>query len=296
MHNPELVLVGHLGLDATISDGKTKTKFGGAGYFSGVGAALLKDSCQTAIVSRVGAHDKGSEIVKQLHRFGIDTTGITIVPDGKTAFFQQNEDNRFRRNRFKSELGVSGDITTIGMPIRFEKAKWFHLPTAPPQQLHQWIHELQDQGIPLEHISVDTFETYARKFPDLTKEVMSKVGLVFLNGTEFSVLRNCFGDDFFRQFPYVLKLGANGAMYRDAMQGTEICVPAIPVTRVESTGAGEVLAGAFNAARMAGLSIPEALRLGVWAGGASVTKSGVEHILDTNTRGCRGAGSQDVHV
>jgi sugar/nucleoside kinase (ribokinase family) len=273
-----------------------KTKFGGAGYFCGIGAALLKDSCHTAIVSRVGAGDKGPDIVRQLHRYGIDTIGIQIVPDGKTAFFQQNEDKQFRRSNFKSELGVSSDITTKGMPIGFEKARWFHLPTAPPQQLHKWVHELQDQGVSLEHISVDTFETYARQYPDLTKEVMGKVGLVFLNGKEFSVLKSRFGEEFFRKFPYVLKLGANGAMYRDATQGIELCVPAIPVNRVESTGAGEVLAGVFNSARVAGLSIPEALRLGVWAGGASVTKSGVEHILDTNTRGCRGAGSQSTRV
>ena len=282
MAHPELVIVGHLGLDATVdSEGRVATKFGGAGYFSGAGAALV-DSCHTAIVSRVGAKDKGPDIVKQLKDFGIDTTGIQIVEGGKTAYFKQKEDTRARRSKFKQEIGVSQDISTRGMPPGFERARWFHLPTAPPQQLRQWIQELQEQGVHPAHISVDTFETYAKKYPELSKEVMHTVGLVFLNGTEFGVLKAHFGEDFFRRFPYVLKLDSQGAMYIDYTHNVEISMPAIPVHRVESTGAGEVLAGAFNAARVTGMSVTEALRLGVWAGSFSVTKSGVEHILKTN--------------
>ena len=288
--SPQLVIVGHLGTDATEgAEGKVASKMGGAAYFSAVGASLI-ETCHTAVVGRVGADDKGPDIVHQLAEFGLDTTGIEIVKAGRTAHFEQREDDRARRSNFKHKLGVSGEVTTLGMPLGFIDAKWFHLPTAPPEQLYQWVGELRTQGVSPRHISVDTFETYVRKFPDLTAKVMNSVGLVFLNGAEFGLLVDHFGSDFFKRFPYVLKLGKNGAQYVDTPHNIKIAIPVIPLPRIESTGAGEVLAGFFNAARVSGMSVTEALRFGVWAGGFSIIKPGVDHIAKISYSGNRSNG------
>ncbi|MCX6794011.1 MAG: carbohydrate kinase family protein, partial [Candidatus Gottesmanbacteria bacterium] len=179
-------------------------------------------------------------------------------------------------------MGVAASISVTPIPMEFRGARWFHLPTAPPTQLMQWIDELQGLNIHPSHVSIDTFETYARRDPEATKAVMQRVGLVFLNGEEYAVMVKYFGEEFFRQFPHVLKLGKRGAVYMDKTKYPEIHIemPAIKVGVKDTTGAGEVLAGVFDAARVAGLSIGTSLRLAVDTASRSVTKPGVEHIRE----------------
>ncbi len=296
MKNPELVIVGHIGINRTDKpDGKPVITYGGAGYYAAVGASVIQD-CQTGIVSQIGSGDQGEEIVSLLHKFGINTDGVTRVPRGSTASFRQQEDERGRRSKFQGDMGVAESISATTMPMEFKGAQWFHLPTAPPTQLITWIDGLESLRILPSHISVDTFETYARRDPEATKAVMERVGLVFLNGEEYAVMVRHFGEEFFHRFPHVLKLGKRGAVYMDKTKWPEIQIemPAMKVATRDTTGAGEVLAGVFNAARVAGLSVPTSLRLSVDTATRSVSRPGVEHIRDGMSNGTKIRTGNDI--
>ncbi len=78
----------------------------------------------------------------------------------------------------------------------------------------------------------------------------------------------------------VVKLGAQGALCADAAGVTAI--PAVPVTAVDVTGAGDAFAAGFLAARSAGAGPTAALRAGAALGARSVTVPGARPRADTD--------------
>ncbi|MFN7935106.1 MAG: ribokinase [Bryobacteraceae bacterium] len=72
----------------------------------------------------------------------------------------------------------------------------------------------------------------------------------------------------------VLKLGSGGCLWMDGSQN--IASPAIQVTPVDTTAAGDTFNGALAIALAEGKSIPEALRFANTAAGLSVTKIGAQ--------------------
>lgn len=77
----------------------------------------------------------------------------------------------------------------------------------------------------------------------------------------------------------VLTLGAHGCLADH--QGDQIAVPALPVTPVDTVGAGDAFCGAFAAALDAGELFPTALRWGCVAGSLACLKSGAQTALPT---------------
>lgn len=75
----------------------------------------------------------------------------------------------------------------------------------------------------------------------------------------------------------VITLGANGAIFADATSAGS--VPAIPVTVVDSTGAGDALTGAMVAWLARGAPFDAAVRAGVAAGSLAASKRGAQSSL-----------------
>lgn len=78
--------------------------------------------------------------------------------------------------------------------------------------------------------------------------------------------------------PTVLKRGAKGATYIDMQAGVEFTVNAPSTNVVDTTGAGDTLAGVFLARRARGDSVEDALTDAVNVASKTVTDFGVEHI------------------
>jgi ribokinase len=71
----------------------------------------------------------------------------------------------------------------------------------------------------------------------------------------------------------IITLGANGALYRDAMRSMHVpVISAGPV--VETTGAGDAFNGGFAVALSEGRDVVDAVRFGCATAGISVTRAG----------------------
>ena len=116
--------------------------------------------------------------------------------------------------------------------------------------------------------------------PELAAWPLDTVDLLLLNEVEGNDLTGCTEpqailDGLMQRYPQtavVLTLGADGAYYRDAQQ--QLYHPAVPVTAVDTTAAGDTFTGYFLAAWLPGGDAAHALRLAAHAAALAVTRPG----------------------
>lgn len=263
MKELDVAIIGDIAWNQDITPLGNKISPGGAAYYSAVGAARFSE--KVGVVAQVGS-DFDTAL---LTRKSIDIEGVRVVDGGKTCRFvvTQHPDNT---REFTAERGVAGIVETAIFPDTYVSAKYIHLPTQLPSHALTWLDVLASH----KHVSVDSFEEFVTAFPELTREMFRRASLIFANEVEFNIVRQL-GDTAF-DAPIVLKKGKDGAAY---IHGKEIImVPAPVVSPVDTTGAGDVLAGAFLAQRARGFSVETALELAVRTASLSVTAFGVEHI------------------
>lgn len=259
----ELAIVGDIALNKDVTPHGTITSPGGASYYSAVGASHFIKS--VGVVSRVGADFDRS----LLQRRRIDTKGVRVIPGEDTCRFviTQHPDNT---RDFEAIRGAAQIVDTDIIPDDYLSARYIHLPTQLPEHAITWLKLLSSHG----GVSVDSFEAFTKQWPDLTLEMFRLANLIFTNEVEWQQLKE-YGSEFFDK-PTIIKLGKKGAVYRNGDEQIE--VPAPKVTALETTGAGDVLAGAFLAQRTKGTSIENSLKEAVNLASLSVEEFGVEHI------------------
>jgi len=84
--------------------------------------------------------------------------------------------------------------------------------------------------------------------------------------------------DFQISKPTILKKGPKGATYIDNQEGIIFTIEAPNVKVVDTSGAGDTLAGIFLASLSRGIRVQDALKAGVEMASKTVTDFGVEHI------------------
>lgn len=77
----------------------------------------------------------------------------------------------------------------------------------------------------------------------------------------------------------VVTLGADGCRWLDVLGGTEIHIPALPVTPVDTTGAGDTFTGYLVAGLDRGMPMRQALSLASQAGALMVTRKGTADVI-----------------
>lgn len=263
MREIDLAIVGDVAWNQDITPKRTAKSPGGAAYYSAVGAAHF--SRDVGVVAKIGQDFD----LNLLRRRGIDTTGVFVVPGGQTCEFVITQ---FRDNSrtFQANRGVSETVDTEIFPSSYLSARYVHLPTQLPEHSLAWLDFLKSHN----SVSVDSFEAFVKQSPGLTLEMFRRASLIFTNETEIQAIRQ-FGEATVDK-PMILKKGGRGACYIDSDE--TIMVSAPNVKSVETTGAGDVLAGAFLALRAQGVPIRSALEQAVQTASLSVTEFGVEHI------------------
>jgi ribokinase len=116
--------------------------------------------------------------------------------------------------------------------------------------------------------------------PELAAWPLDTVDLLLLNEVEGGDLTGCTDakgilNGLRQQYPdtaVVLTLGADGAYYRDG--NGQYYQPAVPVTAVDTTAAGDTFTGYFLAAWLPGGDAAYALRLAAHAAALAVTRPG----------------------
>lgn len=266
----DLVVVGNLAFqEEHLTNGTVFTTNSGSAYGVAAGASLV--SKDVGVVARVG--DNHQIILEKLKEWGVDTEGVKVVNGGKTPQFL-NIQNPDGTRDFKAELGVASEVDTSIFPKSYLSAYFIHLSTNLPRLQLIWLENLKSKIPPQTIISADTFESFVRDYPDLTKKVLNKAGMVFANEEEWTTL-NQFGEVLLT-VPLILKKGPLGAVYIEGNK--RIVVPAPKVEAVDTSLPGEVLAGVFLSLRGQGVSIEVALERAVNEASRSVTKQGVEHL------------------
>lgn len=263
----ELAIIGDLAFNKDITPYGEKTSMGGSAYYSAVGASKYCEN--VGIVAKVGDDFD----LEYLEKRKINIEGVKIVKGGQTARFvlyQHQDGNR----DFKAERGVAVSVDTSIFPRSYLNAKYIHLATSLPEHYLVWINVLRTQISSSTIISADAFEQYVKEYPDLTREVLKLVGMIFLNEEELNLLSQ-FGELSFR-VPIILKKGPLGAVYIEGEK--TIRSPAPRVKAIETTGAGDILAGVFLALRAGNFPVEKALEEAVKTASYSVTEFGVEHL------------------
>jgi ribokinase len=213
--------------------------------------------------------------VEAVERLGVDTAGVTRVPGHTTARFVITQRGDGTRT-FAASWGVAETVDVAALPPAYRRARHVHLATAPPEQQLVWLEHVR--GWPrCPTLSVDVFELFVRSSPEATRRVVRAADVVFLNEEEAALLQG--GTQPWPPGDVVLKRGAAGAAYYQGRHpdALPISAPAPPTRAVETTGAGDVLAGAFLALRLLGVSPAHALEAAVRVASASVTDFGVDH-------------------
>lgn len=263
----EFAIIGHLAFNKDVTSNGSKTSIGGSAYYCAVGA-YLADPSEVGIVSKVG---KDFDLLS-IKKLNIDASGITVSPKGKTPQFTINQFTDGTRS-FEANWGVAKYVNTDTFPFSYSKIRFAHLSTAPPKQYLKWIKKLRSVNANV-IISIDTFEEFAKRNFTETHEAIKQSDFVFMNMEEARLLKI---DVSKLDKPCVLKLGSEGAIYYN--KGEEYYSPAPVVNALETTGAGDILAGSFITLRRQGIDYVKALNIAVSNASRSVMDFGVHHLL-----------------
>lgn len=258
-----VAIIGDLAIGENITPSGSKTSPGGAAYYSMIGAVNF--SPNIGIVAKIGDDFER----KILEDRGVDARGVKQISGKSCRFIAiQHEDNT---REVIAERGVAETVDPKIMPRDYLSAQFIHLATQLPEHALIWLEYLR--GHPA--ISVDTFEDFVELYPEESKKMLDLAGMIFINLTEYKALG--LTEHSYPHKPVVLKLGKDGVIYRSPKE--TISIPALKVTTVETSGAGDVLAGAFLTLLSLGVSTATALEKATHLASQSVTQFGVEHLL-----------------
>lgn len=271
MRELELAIVGHTSYNREVTPLKEKTIIDGGAYSAAIGASIVSNA--VGFVTQVGS-DFDLSLLKER---GINIDGVKVVNNGKTPFFTTYQHQDGTRTFLYSDIGLAAEVNTSTFPDNYHTARYVYLATLPPSHHIRWIQYLKFQPGNLSgnsKIAVNAFEKFVKDHPDETKSALLRADIIFLNEEELRMLRN-YGVSSFT-VPLILTKGNKGAVYID---GTEtITIPAPRVNTVDTTGAGDILAGVFLALRAKEITINKALEQAVNIASQSVTDFGIEHI------------------
>ncbi len=283
--SPRFVVIGYANHDVNrFSDGTEQFCVGGGGYFAALAASRVVPDA--ALVTRVG---EDFNLVPLIGRVVCDA--VSVVPSGKTALSLQIYHNPHDLTDRSIDLkpGVNPGITASDIPGSWvAHASVILVSTMMPAQQRGVVEalvakkraetlSLEGAAIRLPIIAVDSDLCWL-KDEESAREVramMRHADIAFMNRTEGEILQ-----DLIPQIPLVvLKRDAEGAELL-VWGKRQSFVPAPEVSVVDVTGAGDVVAGTFLASLVSHRGAEESLVAAVQAASQSITKEGIEHMLN----------------
>ncbi len=237
-----LMVVGSVAFD-NIQTPTTKRDniLGGSAVFFAYAASFFGP---VQLVGVVGA-DFPQEHVDMLQKQGIDTSGLEVVPDGKTfRWTGKYLENMNDRETIDVQLNVLGDFQPK-LPEPFRRAQHVFLANGAPSTGLRTLEQLQGANM----VAADTMDLWINIARNDLDELLRKIDGLVLNDSEAKMLtgeRNVvtaakkiltMGPKF-----VVIKKGEHGAMF--VSQYETYIVPAFPTEDVvDPTGAGDCFAG-----------------------------------------------------
>ncbi|PKP48189.1 MAG: sugar kinase [Bacteroidetes bacterium HGW-Bacteroidetes-11] len=241
-----LVVVGTVAFDAIETPfGKTDKILGGAATFIGLAAGKL--NVDAKIVSVVGG-DFPQEYLDLLNQNGVDTTGIKIIPEGKTFFWAGRYHNDMNtRDTLATELNVLADFNPV-VPESYKDCTFLMLGNLTPQIQKSVIEQLPVRP---KLIVMDTMNFWMNSAWDDLIEVIGMVDVLTINDEEarqlsgeYSLVKAARKIISMGPKYLVIKKGEHGAFLFN--EESVFFAPALPLEEVfDPTGAGDTFAGGF---------------------------------------------------
>lgn len=240
---PELVVVGSIGLDDIATPFEKKTSLlGGSVSYACAAASLF---ARVGMVGVVG--DDFPEPCMELYRaFGIDLEGLQRVSGKTFRWSGEYEDDMINRRTIFTDLNVFEHFSPK-LPEAYCRAPFVLLGNISPElQLN-----VLSQASGAKFVLADTMDLWINIARDALMEVIGKVHMLTVNDSEARLLTGLHGlrqcaEKILEWGPQyvVIKKGEHGAMLvsRDGI----FLAPAYPIDCVmDPTGAGDAFAGAF---------------------------------------------------
>ncbi|MCL2063775.1 MAG: PfkB family carbohydrate kinase [Candidatus Cloacimonetes bacterium] len=237
-----LVIVGSVAIDdIETPSGRRENSMGGSAIYASIAAAKFT---QVGIVGVIG-EDYPEETCFLLENYGIDLKGLEKVK-GKTFRWKGKYNDLNRAETLDTQLNVFADFVPK-LPKIYKTTKYLFLGNIHPQLQMDVIKEAPNAEI----ISCDTMNYWIQSTPELLKEVIQKVNILFINEDEIKLLtgkNNVFdaADDVLEWGPdyVIVKRGEYGAFAYS--KSFLFFVPIYVIRNVfDPTGAGDSFAGGF---------------------------------------------------
>lgn len=230
---------------------------GGKGANQAVAAA--RAGAAVTFAGACGRDPFGDQVTEALGADGIDTSALERVDEPTGVALILVEDGG--ENVIVAVYGANTTVT--GPPPGIEADVWLTQAETTPEAVMATLEAARAAGA----TALINPAPAGRVPPD----VIARFDVAIVNETELDGL----GDH--RPPQVVLTLGGQGA--RILPDGPTL--PAAPATPVDTTGAGDALAGALAAALAEGRSLEDALRFGIAAAAVSVERPGCQPAMPT---------------
>jgi sugar/nucleoside kinase (ribokinase family) len=241
-----LVVVGTVAFDAIETPfGKTDKILGGAATYIGLAAGKL--NVKSKIVSVIGG-DFPQEYLDLLNRSGVETSGIKIIPDGKTFFWSgRYHIDMNSRDTLATDLNVLADFDPV-LPESYKESDFLMLGNLTPQIQKRVIEQFPRRP---KLIVMDTMNYWMNTAWNDLIEVIGMVDILTINDEEarqlsgeYSLIKAARKIIGMGPKYLVIKKGEHGALLFN--NESVFFAPALPLEEVfDPTGAGDTFAGGF---------------------------------------------------
>jgi len=241
-----LVVVGTVAFDAIETPfGKTDKILGGAATYIGIAAGKL--GVDARIVSVIGG-DFPKKYLDLLNDNGVDTTGIKVIPEGKTFFWAGRYHNDMNsRDTLVTDLNVLADFNPV-LPESYQDSKFLMLGNLTPQIQQRVIEQFRERP---RLIVMDTMNYWMNSAWDDLLKVIKMVDVLTINDEEarqlsgeYSLVKAARKIISMGPKYLVIKKGEHGALLFN--NESVFFAPALPLEEVfDPTGAGDTFAGGF---------------------------------------------------
>ena len=262
-----------------------RVDFGGKGSNQAIGCARL--GANVSFVAKIGKDSFGDNALSLYREEGIDTAHVHRTSDAPTGVGFITVEASTGHNCIvldpgANELLNAQDVTAAGSVLNSAAVVLTQL-EIPVETAHAALAQGRAQGA----ITILN-PAPARPVP---ASLLQTVDILTPNETEAAVLAGHSGksggtpEDIARELikqgvkTVIVTLGDKGAVIVNASSSTH--VPAIEVSAVDTTGAGDAFNAGLATALAFGASLEDAVRLAVITGGLAVTREGVVPALPT---------------
>ena len=264
--------VPHLpGPGETLSATAFNQGLGGKG--ANMSVAMARGAARTAHIGAVGSD--GAWCVERLMEYGVDTRHITTLPDAVTghANICVAEDGE---NQIVIHPGANRQITTDMIGAALSQAS----PGDTLVTQNETNGQVQAARMARD-LGLKTVYAAAPFDAKSVSDIREYADLLVLNAVEAEQLAMALGKGLtdLGIAHVVVTLGGDGAKWLDVESGTEHHVPAIPVTPVDTTGAGDTFTGYLVAGLDRGMPMEQALSLATQAAALMVTRYGTADVI-----------------